>query len=208
MTISSIKSDIKEAVEIKTTNNMVPKAEAMQYASDNNIKSMRAWFAFHNLRNGGSFRPQNIPGDPSKFYGKTGEWQGWPEFLGTEQKPTKTLTAEFVDLESCKEWFLANKISSVLMFRTFCKVKQRPSSIPAAPDKVYGVKFSELLAPKKERYLSFEKSKEKIAPMGFQNYLEFRQGRRDNMDILHDVPCNPDNIYSDSWVNWADFLGK
>lgn len=208
MTNLPINSHAKEATKIKTISDMATKAEATQYAMDNNIKSMRAWFAFHNLRSGGAFRPVTIPGDPSKFYGKSGEWQGWADFLGTTQKPTKNCAAEFIDFESCKEWFLTNKISTVLAFRLLCKNKKRPPSIPAAPDKVYNVKFSELLAPKQSPYLSFEDAREKVSVMGFNNYLEFREGRRNNMDLLADVPCNPDKIYLELWVNWAYFLGK
>lgn len=183
--------------------------EAQQYAIQNNIKSMRQWFDFHNPRKGGSPRPQNIPGDPSKFYGRRNAWHGWPAFLGTKTKATQIQKDEFLNLDDTKAWFKSQKIYTVTQFREFCKDGERPENIHSAPDKKFNVKFSELLCPKLNKYLSFAEAKLLVQEYKFANYMEFREGRRNNLKKLSVVPVNPDKFYekTEEWTSWPDFLG-
>lgn len=51
---------------------------AKKYAESQGIKSMRQWFAKHNIHKGGQPLPSNIPSDPAKHYGVS-----WAEFLDT-----------------------------------------------------------------------------------------------------------------------------
>lgn len=194
---------------LASPDDMLPYAEAQEYAKANNIKSMRAWFGFHNVHKGGVSRPTNIPGDPSKYYGRRGQWNGWPDFLGTKTVSAQVLKEQFVDLEACKQWFVDNKIYTVSQFRELVKSGSRPDTIPSAPDKKYGVKFAELLCPKKAPYLEFKAAKELVQGFKFINYLKFREYRREHMGELGCVPCNPDKHYAktDEWTSWPDFLG-
>lgn len=196
-------------VALATPDEMLSYDDVQAYAREHNIKSMREWFGFHNVRKGGSVRPRNIPGDPSKYFGRRDQWVSWPDFLGTSTKATQVMKDEFMDIEECKAWFKENKIYTVTQFRELSKTGNRPDNIPSAPDKKYEVKFSELLCPKKSPYLGFEAAKEKVRTYGFKNYLEFREKRRNNMDELGCIPCNPDKHYdkSDEWTSWPDFLG-
>ena len=188
---------------------MLSYEEVQQYAKDNDVKSMRAWFNLHNVQKGGKNRPHNIPGDPSKYFSRRGKWNGWPDFLGTKTVPAQVQKDQFVDLDTCKAWFVDNKIYTVSQFRDLVKTGKRPDNIPSAPDKKFGVKFSELLCPKKAPYLDFSKAKELVRKFNFTSYLKFREYRREHMDELGCIPCNPDKHYdkSNEWTSWPDFLG-
>ncbi|HHY0525377.1 TPA: hypothetical protein ACVU4L_002036 [Vibrio parahaemolyticus] len=203
------KVEKRDSDTLATPEDMLSYEEVQKYAHKNNIKSMREWFGFHNVRKGGTPRPRNIPGDPSKYFGRRDQWVSWPSFLGTATKATQILKDEFCDFEECKKWFADNKVYTVTQFREISKSGERPDFIPSAPDKKYEVKFSELLCPKKSIYLPFEDAKELVRGYGFKSYLEFREGRRNNLDKLAVVPCNPDKFYdqSNEWTSWPDFLG-
>ncbi|MDF4421707.1 hypothetical protein P3447_08790 [Vibrio parahaemolyticus] len=200
---------LKEQTEgLATPEDTVSYDQAKAYAAKHGIKSMRQWFDHHNERKGGVPRPRNIPGDPSKYYGRRGLWKGWPDFLGTETKATQVQKDEFLDLEQTKQWFVDNKITTVTQFREVSKNGGRPDNIHSAPDKKFQVKFSELLCPKEDPYLKFEAAKDFVKSYKFMSYLEFREGRR-NDNKLSVVPCNPDKHYdkTDEWTSWPDFLG-
>lgn len=197
--------------ELATPDAMMSYEQVKQYAQQNKIKSMRQWFDFHNPRKGGQPRPRNIPGDPSKYFGRRDLWESWPSFLGTKTKATQLKKEDFCTIAECKAWFAENKIYTVSQFREFGSsgVKCRPDNIPSSPNKKYNVKFSELLCPKKKIYLSFEEAKELVQSFKFKNYLDFREGRRNNMEQLACIPCNPDKFYDKSkeWTSWPNFLG-
>lgn len=200
---------INDQVDFPTPDDLAFYKEVQEYAQSREIKSMRQWFAFHNERKGGTARPQNIPGDPSKYFSRRGCWVSWGDFLGTKTKANQVLTNEFLSLEECKNWFAANKVHTVTQFREMSKKGKRPSNIPSAPDKKYNRKFADILCPKESPYLDFEAARELVRKFGFKSYLEFREGRRNNMEELGCVPCNPDKSYekNDAWTSWPDFLG-
>ena len=182
---------------------------AQQYAQNNNIKSMRHWFDFHNLNKGGQQRPEHIPGDPSKYYERRGIWISWSAFLGTNNIATQIQKDEFLDLEQTKQWFQQNKIYTVSQFRELCNSGTRPDNVHSAPNKKFDVKFSDILCPRPSRYLSFNDARMLVRKYGFNNYMEFRQGRRDKPEELKVIPVNPDKFYdkTEEWTSWPDFLG-
>lgn len=183
--------------------------EAKIYAQKNSIKSMRHWFDFHNPNKGGQPRPKNVPGDPSKFYGRRGLWAGWPAFLGTNTKATQLQKDEFLSLNETKQWFVDQKIYTVTQFRDFSKKGSRPENIHSAPDKKFNVKFSELLCPKPAKYLPFQEAKAFVQTYRFDSYIKFREGRRADYEQLKVIPVNPDKHYekTNEWTSWPDFLG-
>lgn len=206
---TEIYADAQEAQRIKSKADMATKEEAMQYAKDNNIRSMRAWFAHHNIYTGGRLRPQHIPGDPAKFYGLRGQWEGWSEFLGTNNRSTMAMKDDFSNFNECKKWFHDNKIYTVSAFRELCKSGEKPDFIPSAPDKAYNVKYSALLCPKESKFVTFEEAKALIKDYGIRHYLDFRAIRNKEIDKLSVIPCNPDKVYqrTGEWNGWPDFLG-
>lgn len=202
--IEAIKAEVGNN---KATDYVASYAEAKAYAQENEIKSMRAWFNFHNPRKpGGQLRPSYIPSDPSKYYGRRGQWVSWSDFLGTNKKATNVIKNLFCDFDECKKWFADNKIYTVTQFRELSKNGFRPEFIPSAPDKRFNVKFSELLCPKKSPYLDFESAKALVQKYHFKDYKKFREGRREDKEHLACVPCNPDKHYEE-WTSWPDFLG-
>ena len=192
--------------EFMSHEEMLSYEQVQAYAKKNRIKSMRQWFAFHNESKGGAPRPRNIPGDPSKYFQRRNKWGGWPSFLGTTTKATQTVKSEFKDLAACKQWFINQKIYTVAQFRELSKSGNRPSEIPAAPNKKYGVKYSDILCPKVSSYVSYEEAKDLVLKFGFKSSIAFREGRKENIDKLGCIPSNPEKWYEGDWVSWPKFL--
>jgi hypothetical protein len=190
------------------TRHIVSYEQCSIYARGCGIETMRQWFEYHKVSEGGSPRPPGIPGDPSKQYP---EWNGWPAFLGTNNIASAHLAETALSLTDAKKWFKANKIDTVKKFRDLCSDGDRPVNIPACPEKFYNVKYSELLAPKTEKYMSFDEARTFIHSFEFSDYLEFRQYKRDNPKDFKRIPSSPDRVYDKTsppqWTSWPDFLG-
>lgn len=184
-------------------------AECAIYARACGIETMRQWFDYHRVKEGGKPRPPGIPGDPSNQY--RDEWNGWPKFLGTNNVASAHLFDTAMTLDDAKKWFVENEIQTVKQFRELCSSGLRPPTIPACPEKFYNVKYSELLAPKSDRYLSFEDARSFVHRFEFNDYLEFRAYKREHPDQFKKIPSSPDRVYMKSsppeWTSWPDFLG-
>jgi hypothetical protein len=179
------------------------------YARACGIETMRQWFDYHRVKDGGKPRPPGIPGDPSHQYREV--WKGWPQFLGTNNVASAHLSDTAMSLTDAKAWFIKNEIQTVKQFRVLCTEGLRPPTIPACPEKFYNVKYSELLAPKSGRYLGFHEARNFVHSFEFNDYLEFRAYKRNNPEMFEKIPSSPDRVYMKSsppeWTSWPDFLG-
>ncbi|MDH1472649.1 hypothetical protein [Shewanella sp. GD03713] len=78
----------REIFCLKTQEITISYSDLQAYAIENNIRSSRQWFRHHNERKGGVPTPTNMPKNPATYFQKNGEWNGWAEFLGTNNKVT------------------------------------------------------------------------------------------------------------------------
>lgn len=199
---------VSSRVQERTTK-IVSFQDCSVYARACGIETMRQWFDYHRVKDGGKARPPGIPGDPSHQY--RDEWQGWPHFLGTNNVASAHLSDTAMSLNDAKKWFVKNEIKTVKQFRDLCSQGLRPPTIPACPEKFYNVKYSELLAPKTGKYLSFQEARAFVHKFEFNDYLEFRAYKRQNAEMFEKIPSSPDRVYMKSsppeWTSWPDFLG-
>lgn len=84
----------------------------------------------------------NIPSNPMVVYKRTGEWQGWSDFLGTndDQRLNKKLVnrlKNFFTYQEAKEIVSKMKFNSVKEFQEFSKSKRRPIKLPTNPYALY-----------------------------------------------------------------------
>jgi superfamily II DNA or RNA helicase len=96
-----------------------PFREVQEFARGLNIKSMREWKK--------QTLPIDIPYCPQKVYAD--EWNGWPDFLGTEKA--------WRSFDEAREFAHSLKLRSNTEWREYCRSGKRPLDIPANPDTVY-----------------------------------------------------------------------
>jgi hypothetical protein len=79
-------------------------------------------------------RPSDIPGDPFKVYRDAG-WISWPDWLGSERRVyTKK---EVLPFAAGRAYARKVKLKGVKEWKEWSKSGQRPSNIPASPERTY-----------------------------------------------------------------------
>jgi hypothetical protein len=79
-------------------------------------------------------RPSGVPSSPALYYKNKG-WISWGDFLGTGRIHSSKARKAFVSFEECQKWMKNNNIQSGEHWKK--TRKQKPSYIPAHPDKIY-----------------------------------------------------------------------
>jgi hypothetical protein len=172
--------------------------------------TLRSWKEWREWSKSGQ-RPSNIPGRPDKVYRDDG-WNSWPDWLGIERVAWKSFTegravARGLELKTQKGW------------KEWSKSGQRPSDIPASPDRTY----------RNDGWISYP---------DWLGYGEGREGRVSAKDMLpftvgrayaqklklktqnewnawsksgqrpSNIPSNPQTTYrDDGWISLPDWLG-
>ncbi len=105
--------------------------KARSYLRSLNFKSLREWYEFRKTKK----RPIDIPVNLDNQYSNHKAWKGTSEFLNTGNiAPQKV---KFVSLRKFMVFLKNNNISSDGKYRVWRKNNQKPSDIPANPNKTY-----------------------------------------------------------------------
>ena len=81
--------------------------------------------------------PKGIPVGLHAIYNKHKNWKGFPNFIGSSIIDTKIISEQFYDFSKAKSVIKKYNINTSTEWRNFLKSGNRPSRIPAAPDRVY-----------------------------------------------------------------------
>jgi hypothetical protein len=107
-----------------------------------------------------------------------------------------------LELKSWKEW------------QEFSKSGQRPSDIPANPDRVYRddgwISWPDWLGNGKERvaWKSFTEGRAVVRGLGLKGLKEWWAWSKSEQRPS-DIPASPDQTYRvDGWISWPDWLGS
>jgi hypothetical protein len=165
------------------------------------LKSAKGWKAWSKSGQ----RPSDIPAHPETTYRDDG-WISWPDWLGSERGAWKSFTegrayVQGLELKSTKKWW------------AWSKSGQRPSDIPASPERTYRdvgwISWNDWLGNGKERvaWKSFTEARALARGLelkGQQAWWAFnKSGQRPS-----DIPGRPDQAYrNDGWISWPDWLG-
>jgi hypothetical protein len=169
------------------------------------LKSVKGWREWSKSEQ----RPSDIPGDPFKVYRDAG-WISWPDWLGNGKErvawksfPEGRAYVRKLKLRSCKEWF------------AWIKSGQRPSDIPAQPDRVYRddgwVSWSDWLGSERrvlaKDMLPFAEGRALVRGLELKGHREWlkwsKSGQRPS-----NIPSNPERTYrNDGWISYPDWLG-
>jgi hypothetical protein len=154
-------------------------------------------------------RPSGIPSNPSVTYRDDG-WISWPDWLGSEGRvypKWKSFTearalVPGLGLKGWRGWF------------AWSKSENRPSDIPANPDRVYRddgwISWNDWLGNGKERvaWKSFTEGRAFVRGLGLKSKSGWQEWKK-NGQRPSDIPSAPDETYrNDGWVSWPDWLGS
>ena len=136
-----------------------------------------------------------LPSDPAKFY--SDDWVDWFDYLGNERR--------YPTYESARSAARALGFAGIKQYQA--GYKQDPK-LRSTPDKVYPqdwVDWFDYLGTDRpsEKYSSYEVARAAAQNIGFTTKKEYMAGYMQYSKL----PSNPEELYSDDWVDWFDYLG-
>jgi hypothetical protein len=170
------------------------------------LKSQLAW---HALSKSGQ-RPSVIPASPDKVY-RDGGWISWNDWLGNGKE--RVVWKSFTEGRAFARGL---GLKSQLAWHALSKSGQRPSDIPASPDRTYRddgwVSWPDWLGsggivPNKEA-LPFTEGRAFARGLELKTQKEWiawsKSGQRPS-----NIPGSPQQTYrDDGWISWPDWLGS
>jgi hypothetical protein len=183
---------------------ILPFAVGRAYARKLTLRSEKEWWAWSKSEQ----RPSDIPAHPAKTYRDDG-WISWPDWLGNgkERVAWKSFTearafARGLKLKGVKEW------------AEWSKSGQRPSKIPANPDRTYRddgwISWPDWLGNGKERvaWKSFTEARALARGLKLKGFRGWQAWSKSSQRPS-DIPSLPSSVYrDDGWISWPDWLGN
>ena len=191
-----------------------PFKEAREYARKLNLKHRKEWAELAKKRNSGTANrlPDDIPAYPNNVYD---EWIAWWDWLGTSHRRGKWLRFKSARALS-RRLGLTNEAHFIKWRRGHLKHRLRcPVNMPMHPDRVY-LEFKgwpDYLGFTPRTWMPFNQARKFVRNLGLKNqseYREWRVGRLRRRGLPtrpSGIPANPEQIYSDQWHSFNDFLG-
>jgi superfamily II DNA or RNA helicase len=188
--------------------------DARKYARSLKLRSHKEWTALTRDRTHANAHklPDDIPSYPNNVYE---EWIGWWEWLGTPNR-----RGRWQSYSNARTLARKLGLKSEAQFinwrsgRTKHKIKC-PIDMPMHPDRVYSVFVSwpDFLGFIPVSWLPFDQAREFVCRQKLRSRLEYRDwatgrlSRRGLSPKPNNIPSNPDQIYSDKWQGFNNFLG-
>jgi len=156
--------------------------------------------------------PAGIPAYPNNVYD---EWIGWWDWLGTAHRRRNWLRFNSAKALS-RQLGLTNEAQFIRWRRGHLKDRLKcPANMPMHPDRVYPdfKGWPDFLGFTQRTWMPFDKARKFVRRLGLENQLEYRQwivGRLRRQGLPprpKNIPANPDQVYSDHWDGFNDFIG-
>jgi superfamily II DNA or RNA helicase len=158
-------------------------------------------------------KPNNIPGEPNKYYKDKG-WISWGDWFGTNYiSPRNQKRRPF---NEAREFIRSLNLLNQKEWEEYYKSGKKPADIPSNPEVYYKDKgwislgdwlgtFS--VAPFNKKFRSFEEARKLIHSLNLPTVKEWEKYCRSGK-LPDDIPAHPDRSYKDKgWVNYGDWLG-
>ena len=191
-----------------------PFNDAREYARKLNLHSYKEWRALTKDRTHTNRHrlPDDIPSYPNNVYE---EWIGWWDWLGTGNR-----RGGWRSFSSARTLSLKLGLTSEAQFIRWRRghLKHRikcPIDMPMHPDRVYPEfdGWPDFLGFTPITWLPFDQARRFVHRLKLRNQMEYRDwvaGRLSGRGLPRspeNIPTNPDQIYSDRWQGFNDFLG-
>jgi len=148
-------------------------------------------------------KPDNIPFAPQHTFKYDG-WIGWRDWLGTD----------FRSFESARKFTRTLKFNRFDEWKTYCKSAKKPEDIPVYPNSAYKNKWTNWedwlgtdgKYTKNKKFRSFESSRKFVQTLNIRSKNKYNQYVKSEK-FPKDIPRYPNEIYTNKWINWGDWLG-
>jgi hypothetical protein len=126
------------------------------------------------------------------------------------------LNREFLDFAKARNYARNLNLSSRAEWQRFWKENQRPTDIPAKPDRIYSDKgwkgWSDFLDCENKRFdatksMAFSEAKNFVKGLNLNSVRDW-QNFSSSDKRPNTLTSQPNVFYSKHWKGWADFLGK
>ena len=161
-------------------------------------------------------RPKDFPSNPSQTY--KNKWRGWGDFLGTGNISTrKKEKRKWMSFDQAKALMQSQSIRTFAQFQEWSKSEQRPKDFPSNPNIIYKDKWrgwgdflgtGNISTRKREKrdWMSFQDAKALMQSQGIRTFAQFKEWKKAG-NRPENFPSNPNQVYTNEWRGWDDFLG-
>ena len=191
---------------------------ADQYKEYRNFVNAKKYVHRLKLKNQGQWRnwcrfgrkPDDIPARPDNTYKE--QWRGWGDWLGSGF--IAFTKRHYLPFEDAKKYVHRLKLKNQGQWKVWSKSAEKPANIPADPSYVYKEKWNGIgdwlgtgyIATFKRQYLPFEEAKKYAHSLKFKNLEQWNNWSK-ALKRPDNIPARPNNIYTDQWRGWGDWLG-
>lgn len=171
------------------------------------LKSNNDWRRFLKTED----KPDFIPSAPENTYKNSG-WNGWGDFLGTENTATQKLV--YLPYEDAKKHIQNLNLKSSQEWRIYCKSGEKPFNIPGNPNITYQntgwISFTEFLgntgkSRSKRKTLLFLEAKKFAIQMNVRSKDDWKKLSKQS-NFPKEMPKSLVKVYKLEWKGWNDFL--
>jgi len=151
--------------------------------------------------------PSDIPRAPDQKYDDTGEWMGWPDFLGY----VYTRKVNYLSFKDAREKIRSFNFLARSEWDNYCDTIEFPSNIPKTPRVIYEgewISMNDWLGIEEIDYLPYEEVKNITRKLKVKTSTQWRN-YFDEGKLPQNVPKSLDSVYEgEGWVDWYSFFGK
>ena len=155
-------------------------------------------------------RPENFPSKPQRTY--KNEWVSWGDFLGTGNISTKN--RKWMSFQDAKALIQKAGLTSFTQFREWTQTGNRPKNFPSHPNIIYKEKWEGWgdflgtgnISTKNREWMSFNQAKTFIQRQNIRTVEQFHEWSKSEQRPK-DFPSTPNQVYTNEWRGWGDFLG-
>lgn len=197
----------------------LPFEEAREFVRGLNISTMNDWYEYTKSAE----KPNNIPTTPHQAYPE--RFISYSDWLGTFRISTKDKGKIFLPYENARTYANTLNLKTKLEYANWAMTKNRPITIPAAPDKFYKgngwvnwydwlvgspyvtddeFKKQYNIQDKPNQFVSFVVARDLARDLNLNSKEEWYRFIKNNKP--QGLPIKPQEFYKEHWTNWEDFL--
>jgi superfamily II DNA or RNA helicase len=180
------------------------------------FEDARAFVRGLKLKNGTEWRayclsgkkPSDIPNNPNETYPDVG-WTSLSDWLGAGRR-----MGGWRSFEEARTYVRSLGLKSQKEWEAYCKSGKKPDDIPRTPWRVYAddwVSWADWLGGRHHHRIGgwrpYEDARNYVHGLGIKSQTEWKAYCQSG-ERPEDIPASPSLVYTDDWVNWADWLGN
>lgn len=195
------------------------------YARSLGLPDYRSWreYCRGDMRVTKGTRPRCLHSNPNRAF--SSQWEGWSDFLGNSPMRAKGVHRRWLPFAEARDFVHGLGLSGEHAWRSWLRGKRydlppRPSSIPAAPDRIYEesgwLGWGDWVGTgtphwSEWEYWCFDRARSFARGLRLSSSVDWRgwvKGERPGLPARpREVPTRPEQHYPE-WEGWQDWLGR